>query len=263
MNKRILLACLCFLVAAGALTASLLMLYRQRQLEQLETQVVTVSKRPLTSADEEDDTEDEAVDETDSTEALPAGKLLITADRKAYESGSMQLIIPSIEVDEPVLGDTSDATLKKGLGLYDYAQMPFEEGGNVSIAGHRNGTRNGVYTLDWPFYPLDQLGEGDLFYLIYDGVIYQYLWDQTIVVEQDDWSVIYSQGFSCLTLTTCTPIGVADHRLIVRARLIDSFEVDDSYDYPAVWEEEDRTPSTQDVNITISALEEAHEHLHP
>lgn len=262
MNKRIFLACVCFLVAAAALIASLLMLYRQRELEQLETQVVTVSKRPLTAPETDEEDEDDGEAE-DSAGEFPLDKLVITAARKSYESGSMELIIPSIEVDEPVLGGTADATLRKGLGLYDYAQLPFEVGGNVSIAGHRNGTRNGVYTLDWPFYPLDELGEGDLFYLVYDGVIYQYLWDQTIVVEQDDWSVIYCQGFSCLTLTTCTPIGVADHRLIVRARLIDSFAADDSYDYPAVWTEEDSAPSTQDVTLTISTLEEAHEHLHP
>lgn len=261
MSKRILLACLCFLVAAGALAASLVLLYRQRQLEQLETQVVTVSKRPLTAPAREET--EEGTGESGSAGDFPLDKLVITAARKTYESGSMELIIPAIEVDEPVLAGTDDATLRKGLGLYDYAQLPTEEGGNVSIAGHRNGTRNGVYTLDWPFYPLDELGEGDLFYLVYDGVIYRYLWDQTIVVEQDDWSVIFPQGFSCLTLTTCTPIGVADHRLIVRARLIDSFEADESYDYPAVWEEEDPVPSTQDVVLTISNLEEAHEHLHP
>lgn len=260
MNKRILLACLCFLVAIGALAAALLTMQRQRQLQQMETQVVTVSKRPLSPPVQE---EPEETDPEDGEESLPAGKLVITAARKAYESGTMELIVPAIEVDEPVLAGTSDATLRKGLGLYDYAQLPFEAGGNVSIAGHRNGTRNGVYTLDWPFYPLDELGEGDLFYLVYGGVIYQYVWDQTIVVEEDDWSVIYCQGFSCLTLTTCTPIGVADHRLIVRARLIDSFDADGSYDYPAVWVEEVPTPSAEDVNLTISTMEEAHEHIHP
>ena len=260
MSKRTLLACLCFLVAIGALTAGLLTMQRQRQLHQLETQVVTVSKRPLSAPEREEQTEDTPEDDAGD---LPAGKLVITAARKNYESGGMTLIVPAIEVEEPVLAGTDDATLRQGLGLYDYAQMPFEAGGNVSIAGHRNGTRNGVYTLDWPFYPLDELGEGDLFYLVYDGVIYQYLWDQTIVVEEDDWSVIYCQGFSCLTLTTCTPIGVADHRLIVRARLIDSFATSDDYDYPAVWAEEDPVPSAEDVHLTISMMEEAHEHVHP
>ena len=62
-------------------------------------------------------------------------------------------------------------------------------------------------------------------YLVDKEHIYRYIYDQTTIVEENDWSPIYSQGFSCITLTSCEPIGVADHRIIVRGKLdaIDPF----------------------------------------
>ena len=45
----------------------------------------------------------------------------------------MRLIIPKLEIDIPILDCTSESTLLQGEGLYDYAQLPQETGGNVSI----------------------------------------------------------------------------------------------------------------------------------
>ena len=164
---------------------------------------------------------------------LPPDRLFISEDRAGYVSGSMRLVIPKLEVDIPVLDGVDEQTLLQGEGLYDYAQLPGETGGNVSIAGHRNLVRNGQITDDVPFYYLHTIGPGDCLYLVDDAHIYQYVWDQTSIIEPDDWSVIYCQGFSCLTLTTCTPIGVADHRYVVRARQVDILPLDETYEFPA------------------------------
>lgn len=164
---------------------------------------------------------------------LPQDKVFVSEKRKAYVSGSMRLVIPKLDVDVPVLDGVDEQTLLQGEGLYDYAQMPDEVGGNVSIAGHRNWVRNGQITDDVPFYYLHTIGPGDCLYLVDETHIYQYVWDQTKIIEPDDWSVIYCQGFSCLTLTTCTPIGVADHRYVVRARQVDILPYDEDYDFPA------------------------------
>ena len=90
----------------------------------------------------------------------------------------------------------------------------------MSIAAHRNKSRNGIIS-EWFFYYIDTLCEDDYIYLTDSTKIYRYRYDQTTIVEEKDWSPIYSQGVSCITLTSCEPIGVATHRIIVRAILDD------------------------------------------
>ena len=68
-------------------------------------------------------------------------------------------------------------------------------------------------------------------YLRDEHKIYRYIYNQTTIVEETDWSPIYSQGFSCLTLTSCEPIGVADHRIVVRATLDQISDYSSNYSY--------------------------------
>lgn len=151
---------------------------------------------------------------------LPYDKLFITKERKQYKNGDLTLIIPKLSLKEPVQNGTDTTSLNKGPGLYDYAQLPGEGDRNVSIAAHRNKSHNGVIS-EWFFYYIDTLCENDYIYLTDKKNIYRYRYDQTTIVEENDWSPIYSQGVSCITLTSCEPIGVADHRIIVRAILDD------------------------------------------
>ena len=169
---------------------------------------------------------------------LPKDKVYITETRKGYSDGDLQLIIPKLNVDVPVLNGVDAQTLLRGVGLYDYAQLPSEGGANVSIAGHRNGLRGGKITDNMPFYYINTLTEGDFLYLVNDTHIYQYQWECTEVIEPDNWGPIFNQGYGCVTLTTCTPIGVADHRLVVRGALVKTLELDESYPYPANTSEE-------------------------
>ena len=171
-------------------------------------------------------------------DGLPTDKVFVTDTRKGYQSGDLRLIIPKLEVDELILDGVDEQTLLQGEGLYDYAQLPGEGRSNTSIAGHRNWIRGGKITLDQPFSFLDTLTEGDYLYLVYGENIYQYLFEYQEVVEPDDWGPIYKTDHSCVTLTTCTPVGVSDHRLIVRGALVDIFPLTDDYAYPANAEEE-------------------------
>lgn len=164
---------------------------------------------------------------------LPKDKVYVTDARAAYVSGSMRLIIPKLSVDVPVLDGVDADTLLQGVGLYDYAQLPAEGGANVSIAGHRNGLRGGQITDNMPFYYINTLTEGDYLYLTDGDTIYQYQWECTQVIEPDDWSVVFNRGYGCVTLTTCTPIGVADHRLVVRGELVATYPLSQDYSYPA------------------------------
>ena len=161
---------------------------------------------------------------------IPYDKLFITEERKNYKSGDLTLIIPKLSLIEPVQNGTEKEQLALGPGLYDYAQLPGEGDRNVSIAAHRNHSKNGVIS-EWFFYYIDTLTDGDYMYLRDEHKIYRYIYNQTTIVEETDWSPIYSQGFSCLTLTSCEPIGVADHRIVVRATLDQIFDYSSNYSY--------------------------------
>lgn len=168
----------------------------------------------------------------DEIDGLPVGKWVITAERKAYQEDSLTLYIPALNVTRVVHDGTSSSALSRGVGLYEYAQLPGEGNRNVSIAGHRNGLdKNGNITDYAPFYYVDRLQNGDYLYL-YDGrYIYRYLYDKTWVVEADDWSPIATTGYSCLTITSCTPIGISDHRIVVRGMLDKIFDYSKDFEF--------------------------------
>jgi LPXTG-site transpeptidase (sortase) family protein len=168
----------------------------------------------------------------DPADDLPTDKLFITAERRAYSDKELRLVIPVIDIDEPVYDGTDKATLNKGACLYEVSQLPGKGNRNVSIAGHRNGVKNGKIT-EIMFYHLDEVDEGDYLYLCDDEKVFRYLYEYSVVVAEDDWSEIYSKGYSSLTLTTCTPIGVADHRLIVSAALDGIFYKTENFDFTA------------------------------
>lgn len=144
---------------------------------------------------------------------VPEDALYITPTRREYD-GTMNLIIPALELHTVIGTDTDADGLKNMPGLYEFSQMPDETGGNVSIAGHRD-------ICGKEFYYLDKLLQGDYLYLVYNNNVYQYLYHDSAVVPATDWSVIQRQGFTCLTLTTCDPIGTSLKRLVIRSTLVD------------------------------------------
>ena len=116
----------------------------------------------------------------EEVDGLPVGKWVITAERKAYVEDSLTLYLPAIQITRAVHDGTDAATLNRGVGLYEYAQLPGEGNRNVSLAGHRNGLdKNGNITDHAPFYYVDQLGEGDYLYLYDSQHVYRYLYDDT------------------------------------------------------------------------------------
>ncbi len=171
--------------------------------------------------------------DTASEGGLPYDKLLITPERQKYQNEDMVLKIPKLKIDAAVWSGTTLEDMKHGVCLYDYAQLPGEENGNVSLVAHRNGVKNGVPNDHAPFYYIDTISAGDYLYLVYKDNIYRYRYKETFVVEEDDWEPIHTQGYSCLTLTTCTPVGVATHRLIVRSELDQVFPLTEDFVYEA------------------------------
>ena len=164
-------------------------------------------------------------------DGLPVGKLVITPERKRYQDGVLTLRIPILSVECTVHDGTDKEDLRNGVGLYTYAQLPGIGNRNVSIAGHRNGISNGKVTDRAPFYYVDTLKEGDYLYLMDSEYIYRYLWESCTIVEANDWSPIYTAGYSCITLTSCHPIGISDHRIVIRGVLDEIFTYDKGFDY--------------------------------
>jgi len=135
------------------------------------------------------------------------GQLQVSAERFGYANDEMTLTIPSLDFSGTVQTGTSQTALKNGPGLFESSGMPGEPGANVSIAGHRNRDT---------FYYLDRLKENDRVYLTYNSYVYTYVFYDRSIVLPSDWYVISGQGFEACTLITCTPIGAADKRMVVR-----------------------------------------------
>ena len=231
-NSRLLLGGL--LVAGGVLVAVLALrqgLPTDPAASATPTPAPTSDPVPVGTPEPDSTASPEVVDD------LPVGKLVVTPERKAYVEDSLTLYIPAIEVTRPVHDGTDEAGLTRGVGLYEYAQLPGEGNRNVSLAGHRNGLSNGKITDRAPFYYIDTLGEGDYIYLYDSEHIYRYVWESCEIVEEDDWDPIRTTGYSCITLTSCHPIGISDHRIIVRGVLDEILDYDPDYEFPAHAEE--------------------------
>ncbi len=140
------------------------------------------------------------------------GKLVVTRERSAYSDGEMKLIVPRLGLESLVMNGETDEIMAKGVGLYNYSQLPDEENGNVSIVGHRD-----IYGKE--FYYIDTVTDGDLLYLEYKGMLYTYEYMETTVVEADDWDPIRVKDAPRLTLTSCHPIGTTKNRIVVTASL--------------------------------------------
>lgn len=131
--------------------------------------------------------------------------------------GAMAYIdIPKIKVYIPIFHGTEDEELEQGVGHMKGTSFPV--GGKSThsvIAGH-----TGLPTAEI-FTDIDQLVNDDIFYIHVLDEILAYKVDQIKVVlpsETDDTQIV--QGEDYVTLLTCTPYGINDHRLLVRGTRI-------------------------------------------
>ncbi|MBP1744636.1 MAG: sortase family protein, LPXTG-site transpeptidase [Firmicutes bacterium] len=120
--------------------------------------------------------------------------------------------IPKIELTAAIGKDVSTETLKYSVGHFEGTALPGEKG-NCSIAGHRS------YTYSEFFNRLDELTAGDEITIKTSKGSFRYVVYDKFVVEPSHVEVLDATEDATLTLVTCTPIRVATHRLIVKARL--------------------------------------------
>jgi sortase A len=124
------------------------------------------------------------------------------------------LEIPKIGLEVPVFDGTDDVTLNRGVGRITGTARP-GQGGNVGIAGHRDGFFRG----------LKDVVVGDRIELQTLTRTETYQVDQIQIVKPTDVQVLEDRGVPTLTLVTCYPfyfIGNAPQRYIVRATADDA-----------------------------------------
>lgn len=133
------------------------------------------------------------------------------------ENGLMALIeIPAIHVMLPVYHGTSEDVLQKGAGHLEGTSLPTGgEGFHTALSAHRGLPGKKMFT------DLDQLKEGDTFYIHVLGEILAYEVTGVETVKPDETEGLAARpGEDLATLVTCTPYGINTHRLYIHGERI-------------------------------------------
>ncbi|RBP97336.1 class C sortase [Bifidobacterium aemilianum] len=121
--------------------------------------------------------------------------------------------IPKVSIDMPIYHGTSEFALASGAGHLYGSSLPV--GGastNAVISGHRGLTNALMFTR------LDELKEGDTFYIQTLGRTMGYQIESIHVIDPDDVHLYKVRpGKDLVTLMTCTPYGVNTQRLVLTA----------------------------------------------
>ena len=129
--------------------------------------------------------------------------------RVAFAPPLAVLRIPTAGIEVPVLPGTDDVTLNRAVG-WIYGTARPGDGGNVGIAGHRDGF----------FRALKDVTRGDPLILETLNGSLDYVIDDIRVVKPNDVGVLGPTAAPTVTLVTCFPfyfVGDAPERYIVRA----------------------------------------------
>ena len=122
-----------------------------------------------------------------------------------------RIVIPSVNIDWPVVEGDSWDELKQGIGHRVGSANPGERG-NLILSGHDD-----VYGE--PFRDLEKLEVGKDVLVYAGGTSFRYIIKAKRVVAPNDLSVLTSSKNPIITLITCTPYRVDTSRLILIGEL--------------------------------------------
>ena len=152
--------------------------------------------------------------------ALPDTEELLNEkddDKKSNVKKPITLIgileIPKLDLKVAIGEGVDKRTLHSTVGHFAFTAQPGTQG-NCCIIGHRS------YIFGMYFNRLDELEAGDRMSIQHNGKTYIYEVTGKEVVKPSEVRVLNPTEDAQLTLITCTPIRIATHRLIVRAKLI-------------------------------------------
>lgn len=138
------------------------------------------------------------------------------------QNETMELTIPKMDLDDVEVRSTpvaDSSALDSGAQHVEGTGLPWEEGANTYIAGHRIGyPGTGSYLV---FYDLDALRNGDEVILTdADGTTYTYAVFTSFTVGPSDYEITEPvPGKSVISLQTCTLPDYSE-RYIVQAELV-------------------------------------------
>ena len=124
--------------------------------------------------------------------------------------------IPKINVYLPVQHGTDADTLERAVGHVVGTSLPVGGSSTHAVLSAHSGMASSKLFSD-----IDQLTEGDVFYIHVLGEVLAYQVDNIATVLPTDTSLLQiEEGKEFVTLVTCTPFGVNTHRLLVRGHRI-------------------------------------------
>lgn len=124
--------------------------------------------------------------------------------------------VPKIGVYLPVRHGTEAETLERAVGHVVGTSLPVGGAGTHAVLSAHSGMASAKLFSD-----IDQLVEGDTFYIHVLGEVLAYEVDQIATVLPSDTSLLQIEdGQDLVTLVTCTPFGVNTHRLLVRGHRV-------------------------------------------
>ncbi|HET6747415.1 MAG TPA: sortase [Candidatus Saccharimonadales bacterium] len=144
-------------------------------------------------------------------------------------SADPKLIIPKINVDVPVVFDTTPdqasqlKAMEGGVAWFGIPGANSKPGqvGNTVLSGHSSNDVVDRGDYKFIFARLEQLAQGDTVYVNYQGKRYTYTITKKEVVKPTEVSkLVYATDKPILTLITCTPLGTALNRLLVTAEQV-------------------------------------------
>lgn len=125
---------------------------------------------------------------------------------------AIQIQIPGISIDAPVVQGDGWEQLKKGVGQHIGTANPGQSG-NVVLSAHND-------IFGEIFRDLDQLKPGDPVTLFTSQRAYTYVVTGSKIVEPNQVEVMAPTREATLTMISCYPYLVDDQRIVVTARLV-------------------------------------------
>ena len=168
------------------------------------------------------------------------------------EGGMAYLRIPAIDVELMIYHGTEEEVLQKGVGHLQGSSLPVGGTGTHCVLSAHTGLNDKKLFTD-----LDQLENGDLFYIHVLGEILAYQVDQIRVVlpeETEDLKINAREDY--VTLVTCTPYGINTHRLLVRGTRVpyeEEREQSDGALRKGSWLEQYRLAAFAGLSVVLAA----------
>lgn len=138
---------------------------------------------------------------------------LVYAEQLSVGGAMCTIDIPKIGVYLPVRHGTGAETLERTVGHVVGTSLPVGGAGTHAVLSAHSGMASAKLFSD-----IDQLAEGDTFYIHVLGEVLAYEVDQIATVLPSDTSLLQIEDGQ--DLVTCTPFGVNTHRLLVRGHRV-------------------------------------------